>query len=65
MDNLFRTVLDERSPNYVMDENFNSLETGIGIKFNKFSYEIIISHNDENLAGRNAHFGGRVRYIFL
>jgi hypothetical protein len=63
MENSFRTVMDERPPNYIIDESFNSLETGIGMKFNRFSYEIIISTSDENLA--NAHFGGRIRYLFL
>jgi len=65
MDNSFQTVMDERPPNYTIDDNFNSLETGIGIKFDKFSYEIIISGNTENLVDRYAHYGGRIRYIFL
>lgn len=65
MDNSFRTVLGERPPNYIIDEGFNTVETGIGMKFNRFSYEILVSISDENRAVANAHFGGRIRYMFL
>ncbi len=65
MDNSFQTIMDERPPNYVIDKNFNSLEAGIGIKFKKFSYEIIASYTDQNLASFDVHYGARIRYLFL
>jgi len=65
MENEFQSETDIRSPNYSISENFKTLEAGIGIKFHKFCYEILTSVSGENLAGRNFHYGGRIRYLFL
>ncbi len=63
--NTFQSVLNETPPNYVINKKFNSIEAGIGIKFNKFSYQIMISGSNENLGGSNTHYGCRIRYMFL
>lgn len=65
MENEFESDMDARPPNTSIN-NFDSLEAGIGIKFNKISYEILISSNDENFYVNNKpHYGGRIRYLFL
>ncbi len=65
IDNRLESVMNERPPNYSITKKFNSIELGTGIKFNRFSYEILISTSDENLRGRKAHYGGRIRFMFL